>query len=143
MEKINDLTVDQFKGLLRESNLEANNRSNLTEEEIKNLAQRLNMKIDIPLLSENTEEKILIKIVTKIDQFLSENLPNEFYDLIRSLDNGIDEKEAKRLVKRLSSLANKKIDIPYIPEAVEHVAIKFIVGLIINAARKRSSLLPE
>ena len=72
----------------------------------------------------------------KVDNFLYDNLPNEFYDLVRSLDEGIDDSEAKRLIKRLSKLANKKVDIPYLPEAVEYVAIRLVIGVIINSARK-------
>ena len=64
-------------------------------------------------------------------------MPNEFYDLIRSSDRGIDNKEAKRLVRRLTRLANQKIDIPYLPEAAEHLAIKFVIGIVVKAAQKK------
>ena len=76
----------------------------------------------------------------KVDRFLYDHLPNEFYDLVRSVDKGIDDDEAKRLTKRLAKLANEKIDIPYLPEAVEYIAIRFIIGIIINAARKQWNL---
>jgi hypothetical protein len=108
----------------------------LTQSEIKDLAERLNRKINVPIINETGEQKIFVKIVIKIDTFLYDNLPNEFYDLTRSLDNGIDDDEAKRLIKRLAKLANKNVDIPYIPESLEYVAIRFILGIIINAARK-------
>ena len=105
--------------------------------EIRNIAEKLNDKIDIPLMRETKEEKILIKIVLKIDNFLYDNLPNEFYDLLRSVEDGIDDEEAKRLINRLSILANDKIDIPYIPEKWEGIALRFIIGIIINAARQK------
>ena len=109
----------------------------MSEDEIKALASRLNEKINVPLIGETTEEKILIKVVLKVDGFLYDNLPNEIYDLVRNVDKGVDEDEAKRLITRLSILANDKINIPYIPESAEYVAIKFIIGVIINAARKQ------
>ena len=56
---------------------------------------------------------------------------------MRSLDRGIDDDEAKRLIKRLSQLANKHIDIPYVPEAMEYLAIRLIISIIINAARDK------
>ncbi|MBB3060695.1 hypothetical protein [Microbulbifer rhizosphaerae] len=108
----------------------------MTEEEIRELAIRLNDKVNAPLIGETTEEKILIKVVLKVDTFLYDNIPNEIYDLARSLDKRIDESEATRLINRLSILANEKIDIPYIPESAEYVAIRFVIGVIINAARK-------
>lgn len=137
MATITELSEEQFKGLLDEYFAPAEKRSKMDEEEVKDLAKRLNEKIDVPIINETGEEKILIKIVIKVDRFLYDNLPNEFYDLARSLDKGIDDAEAKRLIKRLSKLANKELDIPYLPESAEYVAIRLIIGVIINAARKQ------
>ncbi|HKI90303.1 MAG TPA: hypothetical protein VKA38_14850, partial [Draconibacterium sp.] len=100
------------------------------------MAQRLNKKINVPIINETGEEKILVKIILKIDNFLYDNLPNEFYELVRDVKKGIDDKEARRLVRRLTRLANEKIDIPYLPEFAEHYALKFVIGIIIKSARK-------
>lgn len=132
-----ELTTQEFLLLVDEFHAEPKKRSKMTEEEIKDLAIRLNDKIDVPLIQETGEERILIKVILKIDTFLYDHLPNEFYDVIRSSDRGISKKEAKRLVRRLTKLANKKIDIPYLPELVEHFAIKFVLGIVIRAARKK------
>ncbi|QGY46238.1 hypothetical protein GM418_22010 [Maribellus comscasis] len=130
------LTTDEFKTLLNDFYAEPIKRNKMTEEEIKDLAQRLNKKINVPLISETGEEKIFIKIILKIDTFLYDHLPNEFYDLIRSADKGIDDGEAKRLVRRLTRLANDKIDIPYLPEPAEHFVLKFVIGIVVKSARK-------
>lgn len=137
MATIKDLTEEQFQVLMNEYFAPPTHRSKMTDEEIKDLAQKLNEKIKVPIISEAREEKIFIKIVVKIDRFLYDNLPNEFYDLIRSFKNGIDDEEAKRLIKRLARLANNRIDIPYIPESIEHIVIRFVIGVIINAARRQ------
>ena len=140
MVTINELTEEQFKVLLDEYFAPAENRSKMSEGEIVDLAKRLNKKINVPIINETGEEKILIKIVIKVDRFLYDYLPNEFYDLVRSIDKGINDDEAKRLIKRLSKLANKEIDIPYVPEPMEYIAIRLIIGVIINAARKQWDL---
>ena len=140
MVTINELTEEQFKVLLDEYFAPSENRSKMSEAEIVDLAKRLNEKINVPIINETGEEKILIKIVIKVDRFLYDNLPNEFYDLVRSIDKGINDDEAKRLIKRLSKLANKEIDIPYVPEPMEYIAIRLIIGVIINAARKQWDL---
>ena len=137
MPSIDQLTDDEFIQLLNEYFAEPVKRHKMSNTEIKDLAKRLNGHINVPIIRETTEEKILIKIVIKVDTYLYDNLPNEFYDLLSSLDNGIDDVEAKRLIKRLSKLANEKVDIPYIPEPMEYVAIRFIIAIIINAARKQ------
>ncbi|HKI87834.1 MAG TPA: hypothetical protein VKA38_02320, partial [Draconibacterium sp.] len=129
--------TEDFKILLAEFYAVPEKRKRMTDEEIKDLAHRLNEKINIPLVKETGEEKILIKIILKIDTFLYDHLPNEFYDLIRTTDNGITKAEAKSLVRRLTKMANKKIDIPYLPEAAEHFVFKFIIGIIVRAARNK------
>lgn len=131
-----ELTQDQFKELLNDFYAEPIKRNKMTQAEITDLAQRLNRKINVPFFDETKEEKIFYKIVLTIDTFLYDHLPNEFYDVIRSTDRGIDDKEAKRLVRRLTKLANDKIDIPYLPEVAEHVAIKFVISIVVKAAKK-------
>jgi hypothetical protein len=137
MPKLNELTTIEFKDLLNDFYAEPVRRNQMTQEEIIDLAQRLNERINVPIIKETKEEKILIKIILKIDTFLYDNLPNEFYDLIRSSDLGIEEKEAKRLVRRLTKMANDKVDIPYLPEFAERFAIKFVIGMVVKAARKK------
>lgn len=139
MSKLADLTTEEFKVILKDFYAVPEKRSKMTQEEIIDMAKRLNEKINVPIIDETGEEKILVKIVLKIDTFLYDNLPNEFYDLVRSPDKGIEEKEAKRLVRRLTRLANEKIDIPYLPEVAEHIAINFVISLIVRAARKAFS----
>jgi uncharacterized protein YfkK (UPF0435 family) len=112
-------------------------RQRMSPEEIETIANALNEKIDIPLINEKTEARILIKIVLEVDNFFYNNLPNELYDLIRSLPEGIDDDEAKNLIKRLSKLANEKIDFPYLTEQMEYTAIRFIVAIVINAMRNK------
>jgi len=136
MTTLSQLSEQQFKELLDEYFAPQPLRHKMTETEVRNVAEILNEKIDVPFFSEKKEGKILIKIVLKVDTFLYDNLPNEFYDLVRNVDEGIDDAEAKRLIKRLARLANEKVDIPYIPEPFEYIAIRFIIGIVINAARK-------
>ena len=136
MRKLKDLTTGEFKDILSQYFAPPEKRSKMSNKEITELAAQLNQRIDIPIINETGEEKILIKIILKIDRFLYDNLPNEFYNLIRSVDKGIDKNEAKRLIKRLSKLANRKINIPYLPEPFEYFAIRFIIGIIINSSRK-------
>ena len=136
MSTLLQLNDAQIKQVLDDYFAPSGKRSKMTKEELLELSKKLNKKIDIPLINETREEKIIFKIVIKVDTFLYDNLPNEFYDLIHSVRDGIDDNEAKRLIKRLSKIANEKIDIPYVPEAIEYIAIRFVIGVLINAARK-------
>ena len=99
MTKLADLTTDEFKKILSDFYAVPEKRNKMTQDEVLDLAQRLNKKINVPLVDESGEERILVKIILKIDTFLYDHLPNEFYDLVRDPNRGIDETEAKRLVK--------------------------------------------
>ena len=142
MNLVADMTEGQFKELLDGYFAKDEKRQKLTQDEIKKIASKLNERINVPLIKETKEQKILVKIIIKVDTFMHDRLPNELYDLVRSsLDGeGLDDDEAKRLIKRLSRLANKHIDIPYIPEKFEYVAIRFVIAMILNGARKKWNL---
>lgn len=127
---------DMLSGALNDYFAPAEKRQQLTQYEVKAIASYLNEQIDVPLITETGEQRILIKIIMKVDGFLYDHLPNEMYDLMRSTQGGIDDIEAKRLAKRLTKLANTKIDIPYIPEVAEYFVIRFVIGVVVNAARK-------
>lgn len=131
------LTEKQFKEMLAYYHAKDEHRQRMTQAEVQDLAEKVNKEINIPLINERREGKILLKVILKIDRFLYDNLPNEIYDLIRTLDDGISEDEAKNLVKRLVKLVNNKIDIPYIPEPFEYILFNLIIGLVVNAMRNK------
>lgn len=135
------LTDVQYQAIISDFYASKEKRARLSQSEVVAIANSLNKKIDIPIFfSEAQEQKILIKIVTKIDGFLYDNLPNEVYDLIRSLPEGLEDEEAQLIVKSLSKLANEKINIPYLPEFTEYIAISFVINVIVNAMRKQWDL---
>jgi len=136
MTKLTEITHEEYNSIVSEFYAEPIHRNKMTEKEIIELAKRLNEKIDVPIIDEIKEEKIFIKIILKIDNFLYDNLPNEFYGLLRSTEKGIDDTEAIQLISRLTKLANNKIDIPILSEKAEEKAIKFVIGIVVNAARK-------
>lgn len=135
-----DLTTTEFTKLLDDYYKPVEQRRKLSEQEVREIADKLNQRINVPIINETKEEKILVKVIIKVDNYLYDHLPNEFYDLVRSTENGIDNDEAKRLITRLSKLANTKLDIPYLPETAEYIAIRFIIGIVINAARRTYNL---
>jgi hypothetical protein len=69
-----------------------------------------------------------------------DNLPNEFYDLIRAADKGIDEEEAKMISARLTKLANEKINLPFLSETAEEKILGYVIEMIMNSATKNQDL---
>lgn len=138
MSTLSQLTPEEFKALLNGYYATTERRHNMTNEEIDALASRINEKFDIPLVKESGEQCILRKVVLRVDNFLYNNLPNELYDMVRSVDKGISDKEAKKLIRRLTRIANDKLDIPYVPEMIEKQIYRLVISTVINAARKDS-----
>ena len=110
----------------------------LTDEEVLAIAENVKAKIPfkIPFLSDQTVLTILFKNVRKIDRELYKLLPNEYYELVRNLSDGISSDEAKELIRRLTPLINKLIDIPILSEAIEAAIIEFVLDQIVNALVK-------
>ncbi len=142
MSKKITLTNHQYEAVIRDYFANKELRKRLEKSDVEALASKLNEKINIPFFfSEEKEKTVLIKIVTQIDEFLYDHLPNEIYDSIRhAKDGAISDDIAKQLITRLSTLANKKIDIPYLPEKIEYLAINFVLSIIANAMRKNWDL---
>ncbi|WP_372949385.1 hypothetical protein [Mariniphaga sp.] len=138
--KISELNNTEYNSLLNDFYAEPKLRNQLSKDEIKALAEKLNSKIKIPIIGETGEEKILIKIILKIDNFLYENMPNEFYDLVRTTEKGIEKEEAKMIAERLTMLANEKINLPFLSEKVEEKIFRYVIELIVNSAIKKHDL---
>ena len=112
----------------------------LSDEEIEILATKLNEKIDIPFIKEGTEQTILVKIVKKVDRLLYKNLPNELYELVKNVSDGISDSDAEELKLVLGTRLNRALDIPYIPEWIEQKIFEVLIGLIVNAMRRNHSI---
>jgi len=131
------LSKTEFDRIVQDFHARENERRKLSQEEAQKIASKLNENFDVPFAGERWEQKIFVKLVVKVDNFLYDHLPNELYDLIRSLDEGIDDEEAKRLTRSLAKLANKKMDIKYVPEIAEFGILSFVIGWVVNAMRKQ------
>jgi hypothetical protein len=108
----------------------------LTDAEVLAIASKLNRVVNVPLLKEASELVVFSKIVRRIDRALYKALPNEYYELVRNVSDGISPAEAQVLEERLTPAINKVVDIPFLTERMEAKLIGFVVGIIVNAMVK-------
>jgi hypothetical protein len=132
------LTEDQRKQVLHEFDVQI---EMLSAEEVEVLASKLNKKIDLPFITEGTEQVIFVKTVKVFDRLLYQNIPNELYGLIKNTSDGISDKDAEELKLVLGSRLNKSLEIPYVPEWVEQQVFEILIGLVVDAMKKGCSLL--
>lgn len=115
----------------------------LSDEEVEALASKLNARVNIPFISEGTEQTVLVKIVRKFDRYLYKNLPNELYKLVKLSHDGISDADAVQLAEVLGRRLNSRFDIPYLPEFIEEQIFKTLLGFIVNGMRKQFSVLNQ
>ena len=131
---------DEYSSLVKDFFAKRSARTLLTREENIAIAERLNEKVSLPFLSETKEHAVLVKIILKIDNYLYEQLPNEIYELIHTMDEGFDDSEAAQLAARLSKQAHDDINLPFLTAHVEYYSITFVLTLLINAMREGSNI---
>lgn len=113
----------------------------LSMQELEAVASKLNEHINIPLVSEEQEQVVLVKIVKQIDRFLYTVLPNEVYELVKVAHDGISNEEAELIERRLAQLVNKAVDIPFVSEQVEEKIFQLILSIIVAAMKKGKCLI--
>ncbi|PIE25523.1 MAG: hypothetical protein CSA60_00090 [Neptuniibacter caesariensis] len=134
------LSKDKYRSLVKDFFTKRSERTLLTRKEKIAIAERLNEKVSLPFLSEAKEHRVLLKIILKIDNYLYEQLPNEIYELIHTMDEGFDDSEAAQLAARLSKQAQDDISLPFLTSHVEYYSITFVLTLLINAMREGSDI---
>lgn len=129
------LTKEEWEKL--NADMSAVTRELLTEEEVVRLATVLNRIIDISMfIGEAKEHTIFVKFVKVVDEFLYNVLPNEVYDQVHDIHDGVSDEEAERLNKTLTILVNKQVNIPWLPEIVEKEIFRLAIDIIMNGIRK-------
>ncbi len=126
------LTNDQINQIKTE-----NKSVRMTDAQIEKFANSLVENIDIPFMPKNREQAIAKKIVGRFDDFLWETLPDEIYELINDASDGLDQKETNKLISHLTKVANKRINIKYLPEDVEADIIRYLLRKILKHLMKK------
>jgi len=108
----------------------------LNEKQIDALADKLNAKINIPLLGEGTEKQILVAALNQLNQMLAGKLGEELRAIIQPLiDGSATGEEAARLKAQAVELLNKKVNIPIVGEDTEAQMLGPVVDGIVDVTR--------
>jgi hypothetical protein len=116
-------------------------RGKMTDEQAELIAIRLNKVINVPAIPEWLEKIALKAGVIAIDYFLLRNLGDEVYDLLNTVNHGVeDQVELDALIERLAVLADEKINVPLLDGKREARFIYVAVQMIVSALYKGRSL---
>ena len=113
----------------------------LSEEQIQFIVDRVNEKVNVPILGEKAEGKLIRKAVDKVLKCLEENLPEEYFDFLDDLSDGIEPGMDMEEIKRNTvEFLNKEINLPIVGEKFEAKLFTEVVDLIFNALKKGEKL---
>jgi hypothetical protein len=106
------------------------------EEYADKITTALNLRLDLPWLDESHEAVVIEFIVWQIVRLLG---PAEL-DLLLDSADGLSAEEIERIATLLSTVLNRYVDIPYVPETYEGVVIQQVVTHVLSYAAKGLSL---
>lgn len=111
----------------------------LSDEQIDWMVDRLNEKIDLPIVGEKAEKSIIANALYKVLDVLEEELPAELIEFIDDATDGLEpqsEAEMNRIKEEMATFLNNNINLPLIGERKEQKVFEFIVDFLFDAMRK-------
>ena len=115
----------------------------LSKEQVHFLSDKINKKVNLPLLGEKAELAIIKKAINKILKVLEDEIPEEFFDFIEDTAKGFDPGQGTNieLVKgNLVTFVNKKVNLPLIGEKAEKKVFSIMLGILFDAMTKGKKL---
>lgn len=114
----------------------------LSDEQIDWLADRLNEKVNLPIIGEKAEKAIITNALYKVLDVIEEELPPELVEFIDDATDGLEpqsEAEMDRIKDDMATFLNNNINLPLIGERKEQKVFEYIVDFIFEAMRKGKS----
>ncbi len=109
----------------------------LSEKQIEALADKLNAKLDIPLVGEGTEKQILTTALQQLNKALDGQAGEELRGILAPLVDGTATgDEAVRLKGQAVELLNKKVNLPVVGEDTEAKLLGPVVDGMVDVLRK-------
>jgi hypothetical protein len=128
-----NLTEKQIDTLITNFNTESDQ---LTQAEVERYARKLNDKINLPLVSEEKEQKFLEWLIKLVDDQLYKSLPKKYYNLLANSLDGISPDEAELIEKLMAEIITENVNIPYVPAILEGPLVRYALRLLFSVITK-------
>jgi len=115
----------------------------LSNEQVNYIAEKINEKVNLPILGEKAEFAIIKKAVKKVLNVLEDEIPEEYLDFLEDTAKGFDPEQGAniRLIKNnIVSFVNKKVDIPLLSENTEEEVFSTLIDVLFDAMTKNKKL---
>ena len=113
----------------------------LDEAQINWIVKEVNKKVNVPLLGEKAEGKLLRKAVELVLRKLDDALPEEITKFMTDAADGIEPgADTAEMQENTVNFLNKEINLPILNEKQEGKLLKKIVALLFDALEKGKSV---
>ena len=112
----------------------------LNENRITSLAEQLNADVNLPILGEKAELKILKEFVRKADVAFQSELSAEVYGYINSPDAGIPDDRVGEVRQQMLAALEKKVNIPVLQGVLKESLYSMFADKMVNAVQMGNSL---
>lgn len=109
------------------------------EEKIAAIIVAVNAATDVPFIGEVTEGNAIGWIANHTIIHLNDRA----LDAILNVSDGLSDAEIAMLTDVLTSFINQAVDIPWVPETVEDMAIRQAVAFILSKAKEGISVIQQ
>jgi len=106
------------------------------QETIKRIVEKVNSFIDVPFMTEGQEAIPIEIVVGKVFEFI----PEELIPFMEDAEDGLDAEEIDRHAAVFATFLNGYVDVPWVPESVEHSVLKQVVVQVLSLAAVGESL---
>ncbi|MCG6190519.1 hypothetical protein [Maribellus maritimus] len=115
----------------------------LSNEQVVYIANKINEKVNLPVLGEKAEFFIIKKAVTKVLDILEDEIPEEYLDFLEDTAKGFDPEQGAniQLIKdNVVEFVNQKVNIPLLNEETEKEVFGVAIDVLIDAMTKDKKL---
>lgn len=115
----------------------------LSNVQVNYLAEKINEKVNLPILGEQAEFALIKKAIYKILDVLEDEVPEEFVDFLEDTAQGFDPGQAVdiELVKNnLVAFVNAKVNLPLVGEETEKKIFSTLADVLFEAMTQGKKL---
>lgn len=107
----------------------------LTENRVSAIAAQLNEDINLPILGEKSEFKVLKEFVRKADQAFKSELSSEVYSYMNNADDGIPEDQVGAVREQMLGALEKKVNIPVLRGIIRESLYSMMTDKMVSAVQ--------
>ncbi|MGB0524289.1 MAG: hypothetical protein ACPGJS_15070 [Flammeovirgaceae bacterium] len=112
----------------------------LTESRVNSLADQLNSDINLPILGEKAELKLLKEFVRKADAAFKNELSSEVYGYINNADAGIPDEQLGEVREQMLNALQKKVNIPLLKGVLKESLYSMFTDKMVDALQVGNSI---